>query len=81
MQIPLPQTDFLKVSQHSHSHTVETPVKKNHKNESHSHLKTADSPTMLQSASKLSIADIDAEELFENFSRIVTISESNESTP
>ena len=63
-------------SQHQHS-GVETPVKKN-KLGFHSHLKTAETPNADMSASKRSIADVDAEELFDNFSRIVTISESED---
>ena len=55
--------------------TVETPIKKN-KFGFHSNLKTAETPDMHLSASKQTIADIEAEELFNNFSRIVTISES-----
>ena len=55
------------------TNTVETPIKKN-KVGFHSNLKTAETPNMQLSASKQTIADIDAEELFNNFSRIVSIS-------
>jgi hypothetical protein len=55
------------------ANTVETPIKKN-KVGFHSNLKTAETPNMQLSASKQTIADIDAEELFNNFSRIVSIS-------
>jgi hypothetical protein len=78
MHLSSQQNQFLRVPHEGHNNSVETPVKKTHKDGFHSHLKTAESPTMPHSANKLSVADIDAEELFENFSRIVTISESNE---
>lgn len=58
---------------------VETPVKKS-RAEFHSQLKTAETPTLMQalSSTKRSIADVDAQELFDNFSRIVAVSESQE---
>lgn len=55
---------------------IETPTKKNRG--SHENMKTADSASMAESATKNSIADINAEELFDNFSRIVTVTETNE---
>jgi len=59
-----------------HGGVVETPTKKSRGDEGH--MKTADSASMTQSANKLSISDVNAEELFDNFSRIVAISECNE---
>lgn len=69
--------NILELRHSKDSHAIETPIKKS-KPSSHSDLKTAESPNMQFSASKNSIADVEAEELFDNFSRIVTISESNE---
>ena len=59
-----------------HGGVVQTPTKKGRGDAGH--LKTADSASMTGSANKLSISDVNAEELFDNFSRIVTVSESNE---
>lgn len=56
---------------------METPIKKS-KIGFHSDIKTAETPNLQMSSTKPTIADVEAEELFENFSRIVTISESNE---
>ena len=58
-----------------HGGVVETPTKKSRGDEGH--LKTADSASMAESTNKLSISDVNAEELFDNFSRIITVSECN----
>ena len=58
-------------------HSVETPVKRS-KVGFHSNLKTAETPNMPVSESKPTLADVDAEELFSNFSRMVTISETEQ---
>lgn len=76
MQLSPLNLNLLPNANEADSNTVETPIKKS-RGGFHSHLKTAESPNMQMSASKHTIADIDAEELFDNFSRIVTISESN----
>lgn len=55
---------------------IETPTKKNRG--LHENMKTADSASMAESATKLSIADINAKELFDNFSRIVTVTETDD---
>ena len=51
----------------------QTPIKK-HKLQTHSQIKTAESP----SPDKLTLADIDAQELFNEFNRIVMVSEQEE---
>lgn len=77
MQLSHPQPLALLTVPKEEGHSVETPVKKS-KGGFHSHLKTAETPTLSLSATKRTIADVDAEELFENFSRLVTVSETKE---
>lgn len=77
MQVSLDQNNLLQVPQQQEGHSVETPVKRS-KGAFHSQLKTAETPTMSLSAAKPSLAEVDAQELFDNFSRIVTVSESRE---
>jgi len=60
MQLSFQPTDLLRVPKQANEISVETPVKKNHKDGFHSHLKTAESPNMPLSAGKLSVADVDA---------------------
>ena len=73
MQLSPLSTNIIPNVNDGETNTVETPIKKN-KVGFHSNLKTAETPNMQLSASKQTIADIDAEELFNNFSRIVSIS-------
>lgn len=75
MQVSLNMENLLFPDRSAEGHTVETPVKKN-KSEFHSNLKTAETPNMGMSEGKPTLADVDAEELFDNFSRIVSVSES-----
>lgn len=77
MQVSLNMENLLFPDRSAEGHTVETPVKKN-KSGFHSNLKTAETPNMGMSEGKPTLADVDAEELFDNFSRIVTVSESEE---
>lgn len=77
MQLSAHHSNLLMIPTPSHSQAIETPTKRT-KIASHSNIKTAETPDMSMSASKLTIADIEAEELFNNFSRIVAISESTE---
>ena len=77
MQVSLNMENLLFPDRSAEGHTVETPVKKN-KTGFHSNLKTAETPNMGMSEGKPTLADVDAQELFDNFSRIVTVSESEE---
>ena len=60
-------------------HSLATPIKKGKLDWQSSERMTAETPSeIVGSGANLSIADVDAEELFDNFSRIVTVSESQE---
>jgi hypothetical protein len=58
--------------------TIETPIKENNKCVKLSHVKTAESFNLPHSANEMSVADIDAEDLFDNFNCIITITEADE---
>ena len=61
----------------SMAHSMETPTKKQKTLENYD-LKTAESPSLSSEKLSLTIADVDAEELFSNFSKIVVVTEEEE---
>ena len=61
----------------SAGHSMETPTKKQKMFEN-CELKTAESPSLSTEKHSPTIADVDAEELFSNFSKIVVVTEEEE---